>query len=359
MIARHGLSLPLRDPRCLGNFTLPEWSLLLRQARPSGLIARLAWRIEEAGMLEAVPEPVRPHLAAECVLAAKHERDVRFEVRCLSEALAPLGIPLVLLKGAAYVMAALPPARGRLFRDIDILVPRAEIGRVEETLARHGWALSPMSAYDERYYRRWMHEIPPMIHVERRTTVDVHHTIVPETTGLALDAAKLFAAARPIDGTRALHVLSPADMTLHSATHLFNEGDFRHGLRDLDDIDRLLRHFGTDPDFWPRLAARAVELDLRRPLYYALRYGAALLGTPVPPPLREAAQLAPPATPLQTLMDRLFDHALRANHASCRTLSSPLALWLLYVRAHYLRLPPHLLLPHLLRKAYMRWFERD
>jgi len=332
---------------------------LLRQARPSGLLARLAWRIEEAGMLDAVPERVRPHLAAERILAAKHERDVRFEVLCLCEALAPLGIPLVLLKGAAYVMAALPPARGRLFNDIDILVPRAEIGRVEESLTRRGWAIPQMSTYDDRYYRRWMHEIPPMIHVERQTTVDVHHTIVPETARLALDAAKLFAAARPIDGTRALHVLSPEDMTLHSATHLFNEGEFRHGLRDLDDIDRLLRYFGSDPDFWPRLVARAVELVLRRPLYYALRYGAALLGTPVPPTLRETVQLPPPASPLRALMDRLFNHALRANHASCRTLSSPLALWLLYVRAHYLRLPPYLLLPHLLRKAYMRLFRSD
>lgn len=359
MIARHGLCLPLQDPRCLGNFTLSEWSLLLRQARPSGLLARLAWRIEEVGMLAAVPEPVRPHLAAERILAAKHERDVRFEVHCLSEALEPLGIPLVLLKGAAYVMAALPPARGRLFNDIDILVPKAEIGRVEETLARHGWALHAISAYDDRYYRRWMHEIPPMTHVERQTTVDVHHTIVPETARLALDAAKLFADAKPIAGTRALHVLSPVDMTLHSATHLFNEGEFRHGLRDLDDIDRLLRHFGADPDFWPRLVARAVELDLRRPLYYALRYGAALLGTPVPPALREAAQLAPPAAPLRAFMDRLFSDALRPNHASCRTHSSPLALWLLYMRAHYLRLPPHLLLPHLLRKAYMSCFPSD
>jgi glutaconate CoA-transferase subunit A len=33
-----------------------------------------------------------------------------------------------------------------------------------------------------------------------------------------------------------------------------------------------------------------------------------------------------------------------------------LARWLLYVRSHWLRMPPHLLVPHLVRKAWMRRF---
>jgi 3-hydroxyacyl-CoA dehydrogenase len=56
-------------------------------------------------------------------------------------------------------------------------------------------------------------------------------------------------------------------MVLHSATHLFFEGELRHGLRDLVDLDDLVRHFAAqDASFWQRLVARAFEMDLARPL---------------------------------------------------------------------------------------------
>ncbi len=148
-------------------------------------------------------------------------------------------------------------------------------------------------------------------------------------------------------------------MILHSALHLLNEGEFARGLRDLDDIAQLLRRFGSDAPFWPLLLDRAEELDLRRPLHYALRYAGALLGVAVPEPVRMAARLAPPNAALRWLMDILFSRALRPDHESCRDGLTGVALWLLYVRSHHLRLPPRLLLPHLLRKAYMRRFKTD
>ena len=46
-------------------------------------------------------------------------------------------------------------------------------------------------------------------------------------------------------------------------------------------MNLLLRHFGTDPAFFASLVERAAELDLRRPLFYALRYTARVLGTPI------------------------------------------------------------------------------
>ena len=42
-------------------------------------------------------------------------------------------------------------------------------------------------------------------------------------------------------------VLSKPDMVLHSATHLFRNGDFSIGLRDLCDFDWLVREFGVAP----------------------------------------------------------------------------------------------------------------
>jgi hypothetical protein len=53
-------------------------------------------------------------------------------------------------------------------------------------------------------------------------------------------------------------------------------------------------------------------------------------------------------------MTILLERALRPDHPDSRDGLSALALWLLYVRAHHLKMPAHILIPHLLRKALMR-----
>jgi hypothetical protein len=344
----------LRDPVRLSSLSLAEWDLVIRQARRAGILARLAARLDAARLLDAVPAGPRRHLVGERLLAEKHRRDVRSEVRYIAEALSPTGVPVILLKGAAYVLADLPPASGRLFSDIDILVPKTALAAVEQALHRQGWAGGRMDPYDERYYRRWMHQIPPLTNRLRETTLDVHHTIIPETVRLDLRAEKLFAAARPVAGEKGVMTLAPSDMILHSAIHLLNEGEYARGLRDLDDVAELLGHFGRDAAFWPGLLDRAAALDLRRPLYYALRYASLLLAAPIPVTIRDSVLLSPPGAALRALMDTLFERALRPDHASCRDGFSATALWMLYVRAHHLRMPAHLLIPHLLRKAHMR-----
>lgn len=339
--------------------SLPEWDLLIRQARRAGLLARMAIAIEELGWLDAVPPQPRLHFEAERRLADKHDRDVRREVRHIEAALAGTGAPIILLKGAAYVIGGLPPSRGRLFNDIDIMVPKDSLGDVEAALERAGWRSTGLDAYDERYYRRWMHQIPPMTHLIRGSTIDVHHSIVARTMRLGLDAETLLAAAVPVPGEPGLKTLAPPDMILHSAAHLLNGGVFERGLRDLDDLNLLLRHFGRDPAFWPTLLDRAEALDLRRPLFYALRYTARFLGTPVPDGLCDAARLASPGAAVRTGMDVLFERALRPDHPSCRDGWTGLALWLLYVRAHHLLMPPHILVPHLLRKSIVRMHREE
>ncbi|MBI3706400.1 MAG: nucleotidyltransferase family protein [Proteobacteria bacterium] len=338
--------------------SLADWDLLIRQARRSVVLARLCERADLAGVLARLPEAPRLHLEAARTLARKHARDIHWEVRCIARALRDTDVPLILLKGAAYVMAGLPAARGRIFSDVDILVPWDSLAAVEAALEKAGWRQIKLDAYDQRYYRNWMHQIPPLRHAERGSVIDVHHTIVPRTTRVRLDAAELRAAARPLSDHPGIWTLAPADLVLHSATHLFNEGEAERSLRDLDDLDLLLRHFAAAPGFWEQLVARARELDLARQLYYALRHTARLLGTPVPAATLQLAQAGAPHRLLRPIMDTLFDRMLRASHPSCHDALSATALWLLYARAHHLRLPPHLLIPHLIHKAIARRLER-
>ena len=345
----------LRNPCDTDGFTLADWDLLVRQGRATNLMARLAVKFEEAGCLDAIPQRPRAHFDSALILGKKHFQDICWEIQCLEKTLAGLNMPVILLKGAAYVAANLPSAKGRLFSDVDIMVPRESLAEVEKTLMKNGWISTHHDAYDQRYYRTWMHELPPLQHIGRKTVLDVHHNILPLTAKHHPDAEKLRQDARPVRSGGQIMVLSPTDMIIHSATHLFSDGEMEQGLRDLVDLDAMLRQFASEAGFWESLLERAQNLCLSQPLYYGLYYASELLRTPVPVYIIEMNNKAAPAWPASFVMKYLLDLALAPNHPSCDRPLTGLARWLLFLRAHALRMPLYLLIPHLLRKALRRY----
>jgi hypothetical protein len=345
------------NPASLAMKTLPEWDALLREARCLNILEKLAARARESSFYAEFPEQARNHLEAAAVMADRHARMVDWEVDRIRRALYGTDIPFILLKGGAYMVAGLPAGRGRKVNDVDILVPKTRIDEVEAALLAHGWESMKLDPYDQRYYRTWMHEIPPLRHVHRQTIVDVHHAILPESGRLNPSPELLWKSARPV-GSSDVMVLCPEDMVLHSAAHLFQDGDLTGGLRDMLDIDSLLTQFGdSDPDFWKRLVPRAYELNLERPLYYALRYAYKLLGTPIPDSVASSVSPAAPVAPVRRAMDALAEKALLPVPESGGMLPSQAACSLLYIRAHWLRMPPSLLTRHLLHQSLRRWTE--
>jgi hypothetical protein len=251
-------------------------------------------------------------------------------------ALAPLAIPVVLLKGTAFAVAGLDAGQGRSIGDLDILVPRDAIDAAERALRAAGWEPIKEDAYDDAYYRRWMHELPPLIHRDRDRLIDVHHTILPPTARPTPDAAALLADAVPLGN--GLSILSPADIVVHAAAHLFADGDLAGGLRNLWDIDRLLREF-DGPGYWSELHARAERHGLVREVYRAARQANDLYGTPIP----ESWRVWDSGDPLYKRRLLARDCWGRQGHAFTR--------FGFYVRSHWLRMPPLMLARHLWTKA--------
>jgi hypothetical protein len=343
----------LRDPKSTLSFKLADWDMLVRQGREASLLAHIWITLRKHELIEHIPSQVREHLEWSRVVAERHIEAVRWEVALISKAFADIDVPIILLKGAAYVMAKLPPAKGRIFSDVDIIVPKEKLDAVEANLMLHGWASTHHDAYDQRYYRTWMHELPPMRHIKRLTVIDVHHAILPETAHVRPDPEKLRAEAIALAEDQKLMVLAPVDMVLHSVTHLFHNEQLDHGLRDLVDIDDLLRHFCDLPDFWPTLVLRAEELGLSRTLFYGLRYAKTILHTAVSTEVIDALRVARPNKLILKLMDELFLRALMPTHSSCSDWLTGAARQLLYIRATWLRMPPFLLARHLFHKAFI------
>jgi hypothetical protein len=261
-----------------------------------------------------------------------------WEAEMARRALAGVDAPVILLKGTAYAAAGLQAGVGRSIGDLDILVPIAALPGVERALLAAGWEWVKEDSYDDLYYRRWMHELPPLIHRERDRMIDVHHTILPLTARPRPDAAALIADSVTL--ANGLRVLSAPDMIVHAAAHLFADGDLAGGLRNLWDIDRLLREFGESEGFWSRLAERARRHQLLPETARALRLAARLYDTPVDPALAGSPQIA----------DRLYERRVLARDGWGRKRRPGLQL-AFYVRSHWLRMPPLMLARHLWKKA--------
>jgi len=324
----------LRSPETVAELDASGWTMLLAAARAEQLIASLACRLQGQSMPAAAAA-----ILADARMAAEQGRvQALWEAEMARRALEPLGIPVVLLKGTAFVASDLQAGEGRFVGDLDILVPRDAIDRAEQALLAAGWEWVKDDPYDSLYYRRWMHELPPLIHRERDHMIDVHHTILPPTAKPKPDAAALIASSIPLPN--GLRTLSSPDMVIHAAAHLLADGDLAGGLRNLWDIDRLLREVGKDVGFWQHLTNQARHHSLEKAVARALRLSNMLYGTPIDSTLDLHV----------TVSDRLYIRRLLARDGWGRQ-TRKLTRLAFYIRSHWIRMPPLLLARHLWIKA--------
>ena len=350
--ARRLLCRALAHPTSLTELPPQQLDATLRLARRARLLGRLAHELAGRGLVGSFPSVVSDQLLSGLIAARAEAHAARWELDRIAWALSGLeDVPVVALKGCAYLLAGTPNAGGRTLSDVDLLVPEARLEEVEARLLKRGWRARETTAYDQHYYRAWAHELPPLRHLERGTELDLHQNILMRTARLKPSAELLLDASRPIPGSR-FRVLAPADMVLHAMTHLFYGGEVADALRELVDIDDLLRHFGAnEPGFWGMFWSRARQLDLERPAYYGLRFAAEILNTDVPPEVGASARAGAPGVPIRWLMANLVPKALFPRSLDGRSHSADVARFALYLRSHWVKMPPLQLAQHLLHKA--------
>ncbi len=291
---------------------------------------------EATGKLKDIVENAR-------IRSAHDRRMLEFEAGRIRRALLGSGIEPVILKGSAYVAKGLRAGRGRRVSDIDILVPEVYITKVEELLTVAGWQpeLTTASNYDQQYYRKWMHELPPMRHSKRRTLVDVHHRLLPRTARLQPDHLAMVDTAVPI-GEMGVKTFAPRDLFIHSAIHIFADGALETPARSLIELYYLFDDLSADER--RTLVHRAAEVGAIKPVRAALwavsRYF-------------DDAQAH---VVLKSIGPWRMGFVLRA---CVKTLVAengfvPFAKLAFYIRSHYMRMPLGLLISHLFKKATRR-----
>jgi hypothetical protein len=334
----------LRFPATAVGVGESEWDHVLRMARSARLHGVLAHRLQRAGIVR-LPAPVAGQLA-DARAEAEHVRAMLLhELAEVRRALHGADATLMLLKGAAYVVQDLDCAAGRLPADLDILVRRQDLDEVERRLLGGGWESEPLGRYDRRYYREWMHQIPPMRVPGHVMELDLHHAILPPRGRLAIDTDALWLNSVPAAGG-ALRLPAPADLVLHAIVHLFVDSDCTNRLRDLVDIAALLDEFcARDDGFVRLLVARAHALGVTA----AVAHAAAFLATWLDDARLGVAYDAARAPIARAIMGRRLAPPPPDSTPPCTDVLHAMLL----ARALWLRLPWHLALAHGAHKGWL------
>lgn len=342
------------EPERITHYGVSDWNLLIDQGYASGLLARLYYLFEQANLVKYIPTDLAWHFSSASEFVRSYQHDVLIEVNYINQALQMAGQKPIYLKGVAYILAGDEASQGRLFSDIDIFVNRESLPSVERFLHWNGWRSSEIDAYDEKYYREWMHEIPALTHQKRGSTIDVHHNLSPKTSKITILADQIESNA-----DSEYQVLAPEDRILHSIIHLLSESEFDKGLRDLTDIDMLLeQHQQETHNFITLLVERAFAIGAELFLFYTLRYLTVYFGRSYnQADMARLASVKPSWWALKFL-DKHLARAVLKPISIDGSIANQVSHFYMFLRGHWLKMPLHILLPHLLRKAFIAPFTK-
>lgn len=224
----------------VSSFTSGEWSSFIRVLRERSLVASYHHRLRYNELLNVIPSCCSDTFLSAVNFASAQAIQTKIQGQKLTRLFNQHDLPFIFLKGAAYILGEERNSHGRLMTDIDICVERKYIKEAERILIDNGWSFKEMDEHDDKYYRDWSHEIPPLQHRQDGVVLDVHHTLIPPIKGRIINIESLV-NSRAI-GADNLPVPSIDWLVLHSALHLIINEDTENGLRDLTDIYILLAH---------------------------------------------------------------------------------------------------------------------
>ena len=340
----------VREPAIGKGINDEEWVDLIHLLRECDLLGTVCYLADAEGVFEDYSPYARRHLQSMRVYSDRQARQVLYECTEIDAQLSSEGIRPVFLKGAGYTLRGSRNANGRTYSDIDVLVPREEINRAQAALERDAWFSPPITDYDERYYRKWAHEIPPLKHLFRRTVLDLHHNIVPPISGRAPPIGSLLEDL--VTTQTGLRVLSPPAATLHSIVHLFTNEDFSNGFRDLVDLYLLMEEYG-DESYWRELLSLAKRTGFIPELVFAIVSLQLVLEYQVPENVWTELDENARKRARGFWAAHIFRRSVRPHHRMVCGPAESGAILLTYLRGHWIKMPFPVLVGHLSVKAGM------
>jgi hypothetical protein len=332
------------DPYLVKQYTLTQWQDIIRVLRGADLLASFYYLLYRSSLLDSVPQFALQHLQSAKIYADRQAHQVQIESELLDKLLSKVDIKPVFLKGAAYVLRGDVNHQGRIMSDIDILVKKSQLQTVEDTLQTNDWAEKELEDYDQQYYRKWAHELPPYRHVSRGTVLDIHFTLLPPITGKTIAEDDLFSEVKKTE--KDVLVLDQKLVVLHCIIHLFFNEDFTKSFRDVLDIHLLINELENNHGI-EDLIALSEKLGFTRELYYAFSLRDLIFKTDC----IKSYNIFRPNFFTNIFIRHILYRAVMPHHNLIFNRWNNAARIIMYLRGHLLKMPLRVLIPHLCVKT--------
>lgn len=327
-----------------------QWQNAILVLREAKLLAALYHSAIRQSCFEQYPDFAKRHLYSASVYAKRQSDQIRFEAMELRNLLGEIGVTVVFLKGAAYCLKGTLNSQGRICSDLDVLVKQSELEKAEQHLKSNRWVSEQLSDYDEKYYREWAHEVPPLFHVNRATVVDMHHNIYLPVSGRAPNIADFLSGKEKSES--GCFVLDPASMLLHCIIHMMLNEDSSSWMRDLYDI-YLLADELMDEKQWRNLLLLADKTQFKAELIYCLLALRHYCHYDFPSFVSDFIQAQNLLKKQRFFVRHIIISAIAPEHPLVSSTKTRLAKQLVYLRGHWLKMPLPVLLKHFLIKSFL------
>lgn len=320
-----------------------QWTSLISEARQQALLGTIHCFLADLKLLDSLPAQVKTHLLTGFYYAEKQKNTLLQELVEFEKVFENVNFPCVLVKGVGYRVSGLAMSRGRIFSDIDLLIPHDAFPAALSKLLDAGYLESGMSDYDRRYYVEWSHQHPPLTHFLRGANIDLHHHIFPVSSNSGLTIAPMLANAQKISGS-AFSVPTLPYLFIHAAVHLFYQEETHKLVKDLVDLYQL--YLALDQQHtWQELLDASEQMHAGAAVYYALDTLRWLFKANIEPQLLQ--QLAGHSSRYRRWQMQLLLSRLLAN-----SVLTPLAHFGWYIRGHLLKMGVVTLLYHSVAKIF-------
>lgn len=264
-----------------------DWEYILKNALENGTSCLLYKNLKQINEDILVPEWVIKKL--EDVYFAITAENI-FLLDELGKALKKFnqeGIPAIVLKGAALLENIYQDIGLRKMRDIDILVKKEQLDKIDKSLKQLGyssvynWAdyikAAPSQYLNSICYIKKQGKMPVILHLHWH----IINAVAPFYLYGAIDIDRFWnrAIKAAIAGFQTL-VLAPQHLLIHLSEHSLKHS-YSHFIL-FCDIFEVIRYYYKNGLDWQLLVQETVEFNLNKPVYYGLYFTSKFLGAEIP-----------------------------------------------------------------------------
>lgn len=255
-----------------------DWDQLVSVSYAHGIAPLIYHSLIKSDVIGQVPATAAQTLQSSYFTNAARNSLLYDDLKKLLLALRQEKINAIVLKGAALAETAYPQRALRPMNDIDLLVRKGQLIKVESKLLDMGYLFDGHGKTKEFYLEHRYH----WVFAKRfDISIEIHWHIKRPTSPFSIDIDGFWERAQwtKIAGVEAL-VLSPEDLVLHLCQHFWKH-NLTGGIRPLCDIAETTRYYGDGID-WIRMANISSEWGINAGTYLVLSLARELLDAPIP-----------------------------------------------------------------------------